>query len=124
MSVVYAVAVKTARMTTTRDRFVDGVLEIGTANMATVLATFTLSATAGSVSGVNWTLEFVANTVAAAASGTAAAARIKRSVANGGAAEITGLTVGTASADIIVNNVTVVSGQDVTLNSAVITHAV
>ena len=120
MAVTYAAAVKTARMTATRDHFADGTLEIGTAGMGTVLATFGLSATGGSVSGSVWTLAFDAGTVTAGATGTAAAARIKNSV---GTANLTGLTVGTSGSDINLSSVSINSGQDVTLSGATITHA-
>lgn len=120
MAVTYATAVKTARMTATRDHFADGTLEIGTSGMSTVLATFGLSGTGGSVSGSVWTLAFDAGTVAASASGTAAAARIKNS---GGTANLTGLTVGTSGSDINLDNTNIASGQNVTLSSATITHA-
>lgn len=119
MAVNYATAVKTDRMNATRGRFVNGTLEILTAADA-LLATFTLSATAGSVSGAVWTLAFANSTVAAGASGTAAKAQIKTS---GGTAEVTGLTVGTTGADINLNNTNIASGQNVTLSSATITHA-
>lgn len=120
MAVTYATAVKTARMTATRDNFANGTLEIGTADMATVLATFTLSGTGGSISTDTWTLAFVAGTVSAGNTGTAAAAQIKNS---GGTAQITGLTVGTSGSDINLNNTSIASGQNVTLSSATIQHA-
>lgn len=120
MSVTYATAVKTDRMTATRDRYASGTLEIGTTGMATVLATFTLSATGGSVTGDTWSLAFTASTVAAGNTGTAAAAQIKT---NGGTAEITGLTVGTSGTDIVLDNDSITSGQNVTLSSADIQHA-
>jgi len=116
----YATAVKTARMTATRDQVASGTLEIGTAGMASVLATFTLSASGGSVSTDTWTLAFTASTVAAGNTGTAAAAQIKTS---GGTAVITGLTVGQGSGDISLDNTSIASGQNVTLSSATIQHA-
>jgi hypothetical protein len=120
MAVNYATAVKTARITATRDNVAAGTLEIGTAGMGSVLATFTLSGTGGTVSGAVWTLAFNASTVTAGATGTAAAAQIKTS---GGVANITGLTVGTSGTDIILDNASITSGQSVTLSSATITHA-
>jgi hypothetical protein len=119
MAVTYDASVKTARITATRDAVANGTLEIGTASMASVLATFGLSATGGTVSGSVWTLVLDASTVAASAGGAAAAARIKDS---GGTARITGLTVGTSGADIILDNTSINSGQNVTLSSATITH--
>lgn len=119
MAVNYATAVKTARMTATRDQAADGTLQILTSADA-VLVTFGLSATGGSVSGAVWTLAFDASTVAATAAGTAAKARIR----SAGAVDlVTGLTVGTSGADIILDNLSIASGQNVTLNSATITHA-
>lgn len=120
MAVTYATAVKTARITATRDHFADGTLEIGTTGMGTVLATFGLSATGGSIATDTWTLAFDASTVAASATGTAAEARIKTS---GASADLTGLTVGTSGTDIILDNTSINSGQNVTLSSATIQHA-
>ena len=71
-----------------------------------------------------WTLAFDFSTVAASAAGTANKAQIKRSAANGAAAHLTGLTVGTSGTDVILDNLSIASGQNVTLSSATITHAV
>lgn len=120
MAVTYNVAVKTARITATRDYFANGTLEIGTSGMASVLATFGLSASGGTVSGDTWTLVFDNSTVSAGATGVAAAAQIKDS---GGNAHITGLTVSTSGADINLDNTSINSGQNVTLSSATIQHA-
>lgn len=123
MAVTYATAVKTSRMTATRDYFAAGSLEIGTTAMGTVLATFTLSAGGGSIATTVWTLAFSASTVAATGVGTAAAARIKRSAGNGGTSDLTGLTVGTSGTDIILDNLSIAVGQNVTLTAGTITHA-
>ncbi|WP_286237978.1 hypothetical protein [Neptuniibacter halophilus] len=120
MSVNYTAAVKTARMTATRDHFADGILEIGTAGMGTVLATFGLSVAGGSISTDTWTLAFDNNTVSASAAGVAAEARIKTS---GAASDLTGLTVGTSGTDVVLDNTNIANGQDVTLTSAAIQHA-
>lgn len=119
MAVTYNAAVKTARITATRDHFANGTLEILTAADA-VLVTFGLDADAGSIAGGVWTLEFDAGTVAASGTGTAAKAQIKTS---GGSAHLTGLTVGTSATDVVLNNTSIATGQDVTLTSATITHA-
>lgn len=120
MAVTYNVAVKTARMTETRDYFADGTLEIQTSADA-VLATFALTAAGGTIDTDTWTLAFDASTVTASATGTAAKAVIKNSAA---AAHLTGLTVGiTSSFDINLDSVSFTSGQDVTLSSATIQHA-
>lgn len=120
MAVTYTVAVKTDRITATRDYFANGTLEIGTTGMATVLATFGLDAAGGTISGDTWTLVFDASTVAAGATGTAAEAQIKNSVA---AVGISGLTVGTSATDVVLDNTSIASGQNVTLSSATIQHA-
>lgn len=125
MAVTYTTAVKTARMTAVRDQ-IDlgsgpGVLQIGTAGMATVLAEITLGDPSGTVSGAVLTLSgFPRSDTSANATGTAAAARIRDS---SGTDVITGLTVGTSAADIILDNTSINSGQTVTINSATITHA-
>lgn len=119
MTVTYSTAVKTARLGATRGEVANGTLEILTAADA-VLVTYGLDATAGSVSGTRWTLGFDATTVAATGTGAAAKAQIKDS---GGTAEITGLTVGTSGTDILIDNTSIATGQDVTVNSAYIDHA-
>lgn len=123
MAVTYNVAVKTARMTATRDYFAGGTLELLSAS-SQVLAIFTLTSGGGTVSGDTWTLAVAAGTVAgqaaAGAGTTATQARIKNS---GGNAHITGLTVGLSAADLIMTNTSITSGQDVTLSSGSIQHA-
>lgn len=124
MSVVYPNAVKNARMdAVTSQAGTTAVLEIGTASMASILASFTLNnpiAAAASGAGV-LTLSGFPKNATAAASGTAAAARIRTATA--GTDIITGLTVGTSAADVILDSVSITSGQTVTLSSATITHA-
>ena len=119
MPVNYSTAVKTDRMTATRDYHADGDLQILT-DADAVLVTFTLTAVGGSVTGDTWTLAFENSTVAAGAGGTAAKARVRNS---GGTDGITDLTVGTAAADIILDNTSIANGQNVTLSSATIQHA-
>ena len=99
-----------------------GVLEIGTAGMASVLATIALGnpAAAAASGGVLTFSGFPRSDTAADASGTAAAARIR----TGGAADIvTGLTVGTSGSDINLDSTNITAGQTVTINSMTITHA-
>ena len=119
MAVTYATTVKTARITATRDHFANGTLEILTAANA-VLVTFGLSASGGTIASDTWTLVLDASTVQATGAGNATKAQIKTA---GGTANLTGLTVGTAGADIILNNTSIAIGQDVTLSSATIKHA-
>lgn len=119
MGVVYATATKTARMTATKDQVLNGTLEIRSAALV-VLATFTLSASAGSVSGDVWTLGFAASTVTAVADGVANNAIIKSS---GGTTRISGLSIDTSGADINLTNTSIATGQSVSLVSATITHA-
>jgi hypothetical protein len=125
MPVTYTNAVKIARMAAVVTQAGStAVLEIGNAGMATVLATITLGnpiAGAATGAGVLTLSGFPRSDVAADATGTAAAARIR--TATGGTDIITGLTVGTSGADIILDSVSITAGQTVTLNSAVITHA-
>lgn len=120
MAVTYTTAAKLARITATKDHFINGTLEIGTAGMAQVLATFTLTASAGSAATDTWTLGFASGSVTAGGTGTAAAAVIKTS---GAASDITGLTVGTGSENIVLDSASITTGQTVTLSSASIQHA-
>lgn len=120
MGVNYTNAVKTARMTATRDHFANGTLEILDVNGTTVIATFGLSAGGGTISTDTWTLTFDSTTVAASNGGVATTARIKTS---GSTADLTGLTVSESSGDIIIDNTDINAGQNVTINSATIQHA-
>lgn len=124
MAVTYTNAVKVARMgAVTTQAGATAVLEIGTSAMGTILASFALdNPIAGAAAGAGvLTLSGFPKNATAAASGTAAAARIRTST--GGTDIITGLTVGASGADVILDSVSITSGQTVTLNSAVITHA-
>lgn len=119
MTVTLLTDAKEDVMTALRDLVADGSLEIGTSGMGTVLATFGLSASGGSVSGPDWTLAFDSDTVVSTATGTAASARIKDS---SGTVQITGLTVATSGADIIVNQTDIAIGQYVTVSYAMLSH--
>lgn len=123
MSVTYTAAVKNARLTAVVTAIgATGVLEIGTAGMASVLATITLNSTAGTASGGVLTFSgFPKSDTSADNTGTAAAARIR--TASGGTDIVTGLTVGTSGSDINLDSVNITAGQTVTINSATITHA-
>ena len=124
MAVNYTNAVKIARMAAVVSQAgTTAVLEIGTSGMATILASYNLSnPIAGAATGAGvLTLSGFPRTVAAAASGTAAAARIR--TATGGTDIITGLTVGTSGTDVVLDSTSITSGQNVTINSATITHA-
>lgn len=122
MSVTYTTAVKNARLdAVTTQLGTTAKLEIGTASMAAILVTFNLNnpAAAGAASGV-LTLSGFPKTSAASAGGTAAAARLR----TGSNTDIvTGLTVGTSASDINLDSTNISSGQNVTINSATITHA-
>jgi hypothetical protein len=120
----YDATTKAARMTATRDTVANGTLEILSAG-STVLAIFGLSATGGTVTGAVWNLAFDASTVAGeagAGAGTVATqARVKDS---GGTVRISGLSVGTSGSAVNLDNTNISSGQNVTLSSGTVTHAV
>lgn len=123
MAVTYPTAVKTVRMTAVRDA-IDvgggGYIEIGTAAMASTLATIALAATSGTISGAVLTFTMPKSDTSADATGTAAAARIRRADATD---IVTGLTVGLAATDIVLDSTSITTGQTVTLTAATITHA-
>lgn len=125
MAVVYTNAVKNSRMAAVVTAAgTTAVLEIGTTNMATVLATIALGnpiAGAATGAGVLTLSGFPRSDTSADATGTAAAARIRTATA--GTDIITGLTVGLSGADVILDSLSITAGQTVTINSAVITHA-
>lgn len=125
MPVTYTTSVKNARLNAVNTAIgATGVLEIGTAGMATVLATIPLTNPAA-LSIASGVLTFNFNPAisdsSADATGTAAAARIR--TAPGGIDVVTGLTVGTSAADIILDSVNITAGQTVTITAASITHA-
>jgi hypothetical protein len=123
MAVVYTTAVKNVRLNAVTTAIgTTGVLEIGTAGMATVLATINLANPAApAASGGVLTFTMPQSDNAADATGTAAAARIR--TASGGTDIVTGLTVGTSGTDVILDSVNITTGQQVTISSATITHA-
>lgn len=123
MAVVYTTAVKNARLSAVITQIgTTGVLEIGTTGMATILATINLGNPAGTAaSGVLTFSGFPRSDTAADGTGIAALARIRTTT--GGTDIITGLTVGTSAADIILDSVNITTGQTITINSATITHA-
>ncbi len=121
----YNLTVRNARLTVARDAIDQGagpgVLEIGTAGFATVLAQVTLNDPSGAVAaGVLTFSSFPRSDTSANASGTAAVARIRDS---NGVDIVTGLTVGTTGADINLDTTTITAGQQVQINSVTITHA-
>ena len=125
MAVTYSTAMKTVRMQAVADDIDEGAgagtLEIGTTAMGAVLATFTLTEPCGTVSGDTLTFDFDPDlSVSASGSGTAAAAQIKD---GSGVAVITGLTVGTSGTDIVLDSVSITSGQTVTLATGTLQHA-
>ncbi len=128
MAVTYSTAAKTARMQAIAD-LIDagsgpGTIEIGSAAMASVLATLSLADPCGSAASGVLTLDFDPDIEdsSADATGTTAAAQIKDS---DGTVVISGLTVGMAGsgADIILINTNIVTGQPVLLTTGTITHA-
>lgn len=123
MAVTYTTAVKNARLDAVTSQIgTTGVLEIGTTGMASILATISLNnPAAAAASGAVLTLSGFPKNATAAASGTAAAARIRTATA--GTDIVTGLTVGTSGSDINLTSTSITSGQTVTISSATITHA-
>ena len=123
LSVTYNVNVRNSRLTAVVNAIdagaSNGVLTIGTTGMATVLATILLAKPSATVSGGVLTFSGLPRTDAAADnSGTAAAAQIADS---NGTVVVSGLTVGTSGADIIISSVTITLGDIVSLVTATIT---
>ena len=99
-----------------------GSLVIGTADLSGatgVLATIPLETTPGTVSGDTLTIAGLPKTVTATANGTAAKAELRN---NAGTVVVSGLTVGQASADIIVSGTVIASGQLFQVTGGTITH--
>jgi hypothetical protein len=127
MAVNYIAALQTTRMTAVInaiDAGTAGTLEIATTGYGSVLATVPLAKPSFSVGGsppnCAITLLSTPRSVNAGASGTAAVARIKDSSLN---VIVNNLTVGTSAADIILNSVSITSGQSVSITAGTITHS-
>ena len=123
MGVVYASTVRTSRMNAVETALYAGAgaayLEIGDAGFASVLVTFTLSDPAGTVSGDVLTGNSMPKSATAGNSGTAAEARLKDST---GTIVVSGLTVGTATANVISPSTSITSGQSCSLTALTLTH--
>lgn len=127
MPIAYSATTKTARMNAVVTAIgASGKLKLWSAADA-LLATFTLAATAGTVSGSVLTLSDanggsagVLNTTASGA-GTAT----KASITTSGDVDVitNALTVGTSGTDVIIDNPTFVAGQAIIVNSGTFTHA-
>lgn len=99
-----------------------GKLVIGTSALSGatgVLCTITLPNPAFTVGTTTLTLLGVPLSGTASAGGTAALAEVRNSA---DVVIASGLTVGTSGTDIIINSVTITSGQTVQVTSGVITH--
>lgn len=125
MSVVYATAVKTARMQAVATALDQGTgagkLKIHTSGLALLLVTFTLADPSGSASGDTLTLDMDPDLSAVASNdGTAAEATLTDSDDN---VLVSGLTVGTSGTDIVLDSVSITSGQTVTMATGTIQHA-
>lgn len=124
MGVVYNASLRTTRMTAVETALDAGAgaatLEIGTTGMASVLVTFTLSDPAGTVSGDTLTGSGMPKSATAGNSGTAAEARLKDST---GTVVVSGLTVNTSGANVIISpSTTITSGQTCNLTALTLTH--
>jgi hypothetical protein len=122
MAVNYDNTTKNNRLQAVIDRIGSGgFLRIGTTGMGTVLATIPLASPAfATPAGGAMALAGTPLTdTAADATGAAAEASI---VTSGGTAIISGLTVGTAAANINLNSTAIQVGQEVRITSGTITH--
>jgi len=134
MAVTYSSTVKDDRMQQVIDRTIGktpaaatgsaaaGSLVIGTSALSGatgVLATIALTTTAFTLSGGVLTVHGLPLSAVASAAGTAAKAEIRN---NAGTVIVSGLTVATSAADIIVGTTTFSAGLTVTVTAGTITH--
>jgi hypothetical protein len=99
------------------DNMDNGTLNIFTSN-ATLLADFTFAAGAyGAAAAGVITGSFVSTTISGRATGDADNASLLSNSASGTTWQITALTVGTGTQDVVIDNVSITAGQDVTINS-------
>jgi hypothetical protein len=126
MAIVYAAATKTARMQAVVTALgAGGKLKLFSA-ADVLLATFTLAATAGTVSGSVLTLSDANGATAGILNTTASAAgtATKASLTTSADVDVitNALTVGTAGTDVLMDNNVFTSGQAITVNSGTFTH--
>lgn len=124
MAVIYAAGVRTDRMDVVLAAIdagsAEGYLRIGTAAMALTLVEVPFANPAGAVAGDVLTFDCTPPiTGTAVATGTAAAAEIYDSDNN---LVVSGLTVGLAAANVILDSVSVTTGQTVTITAGSLTH--
>jgi len=126
MSVIYAISLKNTRMTsvvTAIDNGGAGSLLFGDSTSFVgvhLLASITFNATCGTVSGGVLTFSGTPLVDSSAANtGTAAQGEVEDGV---GHVVISGLTIATSAADIVLSSTSIVAGQSVTITSATITH--
>lgn len=125
MALTYPNATKAVRMTAVRDK-IDagsgaGKLKIYTTGLGSLLATFTMADPSGSVTNDVLTLDFDPDlSTTAIGDGTAAEATITDS---DDVVVMSGLTVGTSGTHIVLDSVSITSGQTLTLATGTITHA-
>ena len=127
MSLVYVAATKTARMNAVVTAIgASGKLKLFSAADA-LLATFTLAATAGTVSGSVLTLSDANGATAGILNTTASAAgtATKASITTSADVDVVtnALTVGTSGTDLILDNNVLTINQAITINSGTLTHA-
>jgi len=123
MSVIYNNALKDTRMTAVVSAIdgggAAGSLEICSANYVAVLVIIPLAYPSFSEGSQMITMLGVPRLGTAQTNGTAAIARIRDSNGN---VVVSGLTVNTSSADVVINTVGIVATQEVTLTSGQIIH--
>ena len=126
MAVTYPNALKQDRLQKVIDRIDGGAgpgtLEICTAGYASVLAVLTLADPCGVAVDDTLTFDFDPDIsdASANATGTPALARIKDSDGN---IWLSGLTVGTAGTNIVLDDDEITAGQQVTITAGTITHS-
>ena len=128
MAVSYSQAVQNSRMdavlTAIDAHASPATLEICTAAYALVLVAIPLADPSFSRGGAKpntaLTMLSLPRAANATGTGTAAVARIKE---GGGTVVADALTVGTSAADIILNSVSITTGQQVSISSGILTHS-
>ncbi len=123
MAVIYAAALRTARMQAVLAAIDIAVppakLKIGTVGMGSNLATFLLAIPCGVVAGDVLTFTMPTSDVSADNTGLAAAATITDGNDN---VIVSGLTVGLAGTNVILDSLNVTGGQTVTMTAGTLTH--
>ncbi len=119
MSVIYSPTLRTVRMQAVLNAISGGIVRIGTEDMAIILANIPLVVPAGILEGDTIILTAPQSDNSAPNEGVAVEAQILNNV---GEVEVSGLSVGVDSGNVIIDDEVILVGQIVTMYTGLLKH--